>query len=50
VTFLLDTGWGISILTLVACALVIGATTLAATAALAVLVYAVRFAGRLSGR
>jgi hypothetical protein len=49
VSFLLDTGWGISILTLVACSLVIGASTLAG-AALALVVYSIRLGGRLTGR
>ena len=49
-SFLLDTGWGISILTVVACSLVIGACALAGVVALALVVYSIRLGGRLTGR
>jgi hypothetical protein len=50
VTFLLDTGAGISILTLAACGLVVGACAFAATAALALVLYTLEFAGLLTER
>ena len=49
-TFLLDSGAGISILTLVACGLVVGACALAPTAVLAFVLYALAFADRLTER
>jgi hypothetical protein len=50
VTFLLDTAAGMFILTLVACGLVVSACAFAATAALALLLYALEFAGLLTER
>jgi hypothetical protein len=47
VTFLLGTGPGILVLTLAACALVVGATWLGAVLALAAIVAAVHLFGRL---
>jgi hypothetical protein len=49
-TFLLDTGAGMFLLTLVACALVVGACGLAATAALALVLYALELTGLLTRR
>jgi hypothetical protein len=49
-TFFLDTGWGMFILTLVACGVVVGACTIAATVALVLVAYALRTAGRLTER
>jgi hypothetical protein len=48
VSALLDTGWGISILTLAACGLVVAAFTLGATAVLTLLVYALQLLGVLT--
>jgi hypothetical protein len=48
VSVVLDTGWGISILTLGVCALVVAAFTLVATAVLTVLVYALELLGVLT--
>jgi hypothetical protein len=47
VSLLLDTSWGISILTLLGCVLAVAATTLAATVVLAFVVETVRLLGRL---
>jgi hypothetical protein len=47
VTFLFDSGGGILLLTIVACALLVGATTLAATVALALVVWSLRLLARL---
>jgi hypothetical protein len=47
VSFLLDSGGGILLLTLIACGLVVVATALAATLTLTLLVSALRLLGRL---
>jgi hypothetical protein len=47
VNFLLDSGGGILLLTVIACGFVVAGTTLAATLTLAMLVWTLRLLGRL---